>query len=113
MHFCHLLNLLIKQKWDDNTIIWNFFLDLFLKALQDNGTGYLVGNSITMADLGLLEPLLNMEDYLGLEHLEGYSALQVIVSPNPAQLLIDSPQKTCIILSLLNLQEKLQSFKIR
>ena len=33
-----------------------------------------------MADLGLLEPLLNMEDYIGTEHLEVYPALQVTTS---------------------------------
>ena len=52
-------------------------LFFFYQALVDNGTGYLVGDSITLADLGLLEPLLNMEDYLGAQHLDDYPALKV------------------------------------
>ena len=53
------------------------FTRFVLQALVENGTGHLVGDSITLADLGLLEPLLNMEDYLGSHHLDGYPALKV------------------------------------
>ena len=50
---------------------------VFNQALVENGTGYLVGDSITLADLGLLEPLLNLEDYLGALHIDDYPALKV------------------------------------
>ena len=49
------------------------------QALEDNGSGYLVGNSLTLADLGLLECLFNLEDYFGAEYLEDYPLLVVII----------------------------------
>jgi len=39
------------------------YLPVFEKVLKENGTGYLVGKSVTLADAGLLEVLLAMEDY--------------------------------------------------
>ena len=36
-----------------------------------------MGNSLTIADLGLLEVLLNIEDYMGVQYLQPYPALQV------------------------------------
>ena len=49
------------------------------QALADNGGAYLVGSSLTLADLGLFESLINVEDYFGAQHLDDYPLLMVNV----------------------------------
>jgi hypothetical protein len=52
-------------------------LPIYEKLLEKNGSnGYLVGNSLTLADLGLLEVVLTIEDYIGLEPLSSYPQLE-------------------------------------
>ncbi|KAK3097340.1 hypothetical protein FSP39_008806 [Pinctada imbricata] len=52
------------------------YLPKFNKRLTSNGTGFLVGSSFSLADLGLLEPLLSTVEYFGLEILNEYPALK-------------------------------------
>jgi hypothetical protein len=41
--------------------------------LRENGSnGFLVGSQLTLADVGLLEPLLSIEELMGLQELEAY-----------------------------------------
>ncbi len=47
------------------------------QALEDSKSGYLVGDALTLADLALFEPLLQVEDYMGAQHLDPYPALKV------------------------------------
>ena len=47
------------------------------QALADNGGVYLVGDSLTLADLGLFESLMNVDDYFGPGHLDDYPLLMV------------------------------------
>ncbi|CAL1529086.1 unnamed protein product [Lymnaea stagnalis] len=52
------------------------YLPIFEKIAAKNGTGYLVGNSLTLADLSLLEPLLVYVEYLGKGIFQDFPALQ-------------------------------------
>ncbi|KAK6169516.1 hypothetical protein SNE40_020556 [Patella caerulea] len=52
------------------------YLPAFNKVLEETGSGYLVGKSLTLADLGLIEPLLLFVEYLGDQVLTGYPQLQ-------------------------------------
>lgn len=52
------------------------YLPIFEKLAAKNGTGYLVGNTLTLADLSLLEALLVYVEYLGKDILQDFSALQ-------------------------------------
>ncbi|GFO11502.1 glutathione s-transferase alpha [Plakobranchus ocellatus] len=52
------------------------YMPLFEKVAAANGTGYLVGNSMTLADLSLLEPLLSYVEYFGSEIFNDYPALK-------------------------------------
>ncbi|XP_055954467.1 glutathione S-transferase 3-like [Patella vulgata] len=52
------------------------YLPVFNKVLEETGSGYLVGKSLTLADLGLIEPLLILVEYLGDQVLTGYPQLQ-------------------------------------
>ncbi|XP_067674415.1 glutathione S-transferase 3-like, partial [Haliotis asinina] len=52
------------------------YLPVFDKVLKENGSGFLVGNSLTLADIGLLEPILSVLDYYGEEALKDYPSLQ-------------------------------------
>ncbi|CAL1529085.1 unnamed protein product [Lymnaea stagnalis] len=51
------------------------FLPIFNKIAANNGTGHLVGNSLTLADVSLLEPLLVYVEYFGKEILQDFPAL--------------------------------------
>jgi len=52
------------------------YLPIYNKVLVDNGTsGYLVGSSLTLADLGLLEVLLATKDFFGLEVFKDYPGI--------------------------------------
>ncbi|XP_046572515.1 glutathione S-transferase A4-like [Haliotis rubra] len=73
------------------------YLPIFDKVLKKNGTGFLVGDSVTLADIGLLEPVLMTIDYYGLEALKDYPSLQefhkkVTSLPNMAEFLA-GPQR--------------------
>ena len=55
------------------------FLPIFEKLLVDNGSnGYLVGSKLSLADLGLLEVILTVEELMGLGPLEAYPQTLVI-----------------------------------
>lgn len=50
-----------------------------LQILKDNGSnGYLVGNSLTFADIGLLEALLAIKDYYEPEVFEDFPEIEVM-----------------------------------
>jgi len=51
------------------------YLPIFDKVAADNGTGYLVGSSLTIGDLALLELLLSVSDFLGQDHFQEYPAI--------------------------------------
>lgn len=53
------------------------YLTFFNRALRENGsTGYHVGSDITLADVGVLEPVLATIDYFGEEALKDYPEIQ-------------------------------------
>ncbi|ESO92139.1 hypothetical protein LOTGIDRAFT_233205 [Lottia gigantea] len=52
------------------------YLPIFNKILEDNGSGYLYGKSVTLADLGLLEALLMVHEYFGTSSMEAFPAVQ-------------------------------------
>ncbi|KAK3726352.1 hypothetical protein RRG08_027082 [Elysia crispata] len=54
------------------------YMPLFEKIAAANGTGYLVGNSLTLADLSVLEPLLACVEYFGMECFNDYPALKKV-----------------------------------
>ena len=45
--------------------------------LENSKSGFLVGNRLTVADLGLLDVLLSVIDYWGAQKLESYVNLKV------------------------------------
>ena len=51
---------------------------IFLKALEKNRSGFLVESTLTLADIGLMEALLSMKDFCGMDKLEPYPHLKVI-----------------------------------
>lgn len=62
-----------ETKLVDRLHIVNKYLTVFDKLLKDNhSTGYFVGNSLTLADIGVLEPILASIDYFGKEVLNDY-----------------------------------------
>lgn len=53
------------------------YLTIFNKVLKDNGsTGYHVGSHFTLADVGVLEPVLAVIDYFGEEELKDYPDIE-------------------------------------
>uniref|UniRef100_A0A0B7BHZ4 Uncharacterized protein n=1 Tax=Arion vulgaris TaxID=1028688 RepID=A0A0B7BHZ4_9EUPU len=56
------------------------YLPIFEKIASANGTGFLVGNSLTIADLSLLEVLLVCVEYLGITILKDYPAVNKFYS---------------------------------
>jgi len=48
-----------------------------LQILGDNGTGFVYGDKLTMADVSLLEPLLNVVEYFGSEAFNDFPNLKV------------------------------------
>ena len=49
------------------------YLPIYEKLLIDNGSnGHLVGPDLTLADLGLLEVIATVEDYIGLDSLKNF-----------------------------------------
>jgi glutathione S-transferase len=52
------------------------YLPIYKQVLEANGTGYLVGAGLTIADLGLLEILLATVDYCGADRLRSYPSLE-------------------------------------
>ncbi|GFS22373.1 glutathione S-transferase alpha [Elysia marginata] len=54
------------------------YMPLFEKVAAANGTGYLVGSSLTLADISVLEPLLLCVEYFGTECFNGYPALKKV-----------------------------------
>lgn len=56
------------------------FLPIFEKLLVDNGSnGYLVGSKLSLADLGLLEVILTVDELLGMDQLNDYADIKVII----------------------------------
>ena len=54
------------------------YLPIYEKVLADNGSnGFLFGSKLTLADIGLLEVLLLIEDYIGADELKAYPNVQV------------------------------------
>jgi len=51
------------------------YLPAFNKLLSNSSTGFLVGDSLSLADLGLLEVLLAVVDYWNEEQLQDYPAV--------------------------------------
>jgi hypothetical protein len=48
------------------------------KVLQENGSnGFLVGSQLSLADIGLLEPLLTIEELMGVQELEAFPEVLV------------------------------------
>ncbi|XP_071113664.1 glutathione S-transferase 3-like [Haliotis cracherodii] len=73
------------------------YLPIFDKAVKENGSAFLVGGRLTLADIGLLEPILTILDYYGEEALKDYPSLQefhkkVTSLPNMAEFLA-GPQR--------------------
>ncbi|XP_066278309.1 glutathione S-transferase A4-like [Branchiostoma lanceolatum] len=73
------------------------WLPIFEQALDDNGTGFLVGTGMTFADVALLEPLLTISELYPYA-LEDYSKLEDFLSymrevPNLAKYLNSSHRK--------------------
>jgi len=67
------------EKWKKNTVIP--FLDRYTKFLKQNGTGWLVGDSITWADLYLAEQLDRAHNLLDHHHqlLDDYPELKALM----------------------------------
>ncbi|XP_005112479.2 glutathione S-transferase-like [Aplysia californica] len=64
------------------------YMPIFEKVASENGTGYLVGDSLTIADLSVLEGLLTFTEYFGKEIFEGFPALEVNNAMNPEMSLV-------------------------
>lgn len=74
------------------------FLPIYEKIIVKNGgNGHLVGNSLTLADLGLLEVVLTIEDYMGDDPLLPYPQiekfLQTMKSIDSIKNYLNGPQK--------------------
>merc|ERR1711894_20456 len=65
-----------QMKVEAENVILPKSLPIFEKVLAKNGTGYLVGNSFTLADGGLLETLLAVEEYCGADTFKPYSNIK-------------------------------------
>jgi len=74
------------------------YTPIFNELLSGSASGYLVGDSLTIADLGLLEVVLSMVDYLGLEALKLYPSIEKfyakMVALEPIQTYIAKVRKT-------------------
>jgi len=51
------------------------YLPIYEKALEKNGSGFLVGTNLTLADLGLMELLLAIVDFYGDQKLKAYTQI--------------------------------------
>ncbi|XP_067675778.1 glutathione S-transferase 3-like [Haliotis asinina] len=73
------------------------YLPIFDQALKKNGTGFLVGNSMTLADVGLIEVLLIVTEYFGEESLSDYPSLKafksMMVSQERIAAFLNGPQR--------------------
>nr|QUF59391.1 glutathione S-transferase GSTA1/2 [Brachionus angularis] len=53
------------------------YLTIFNQVLKENGSnGFLVGSSLSLADLGLLEPVLTIAELLGEDELKPYPEIE-------------------------------------
>lgn len=52
------------------------YLPVFEKVIKDNGSGYVYGSAMTLADLGLLETTLNTVECFGEQSLDEYPNLK-------------------------------------
>ena len=51
----------------------------FEKALKENGSnGFLVGRKLSLADIGLVEVILTVDELLGNDQLNHYDEIKVI-----------------------------------
>ncbi|XP_067675776.1 glutathione S-transferase 3-like [Haliotis asinina] len=73
------------------------YLPIFDQALKKNGTGFLVGESMSLADIGLIEVLLSVTEYFGEETLSDYPSLKafksMMVSQERIAAFLNGPQK--------------------
>ncbi|XP_067675777.1 glutathione S-transferase 3-like [Haliotis asinina] len=73
------------------------YLPIFDQALKKNGTGFLVGDSLSLADIGLIEVLLSVTEYFGEETLSDYPSLKafksMMVSQERIAAFLNGPQK--------------------
>ena len=54
------------------------YMPAFERALKSNGSnGYLVGYKLSVADIGLLEVILTVDELLGNDQLNDYSEIKV------------------------------------
>lgn len=61
---------------EDTSKAKNRYLPIFEKILSGSKSGFLVGDSLTMADVGLMEPLLVIAE-LNASELDAYPQLKV------------------------------------
>ena len=47
---------------------------------QNGSTGYLVGNKLSLADIGLIENILLVEELIGADALKDYPEIQVCLA---------------------------------
>ena len=52
------------------------YMPLLEKCASQNGTGFLVGDGLTIADLSVVEALLIYVEYLGQDIFDGYPAMK-------------------------------------
>ncbi|XP_048240316.1 glutathione S-transferase 3-like [Haliotis rufescens] len=73
------------------------YLPIFDQALKKNGTGFLVGSAMSLADVGLIEALLSVTEYFGEDTLSDYPSLKafntMMVSQERIAAFLKSPQK--------------------
>ncbi|XP_046572553.1 glutathione S-transferase A4-like [Haliotis rubra] len=73
------------------------YLPIFDQVLKKNGTGFLVGDSMSLADIGLIEVLLSVTEYFGEETLSDYPSLKafksMMVSQERIAAFLKGPQK--------------------
>ena len=56
------------------------YLPAFETALKKNGSnGFLVGSKLSICDLGLLEVILTVDELLGMDQLNDYADIKVII----------------------------------
>ena len=57
------------------------FLPIFESILVENGSnGHLVGNNLTLADLGLFEVIYTIEEYIGTDVFKPYPQIELFLA---------------------------------
>ena len=71
------------------------YLPVYNRVLKENGSnGFLVGSKLSLADIGLLEPVLSVEELLGEKELEAYPEIQKFLATMKSNELIANYLKT-------------------